>query len=68
MLNHLAKENLLDKGARVRPMTLPDIFVSHGDPKGQYDEAKLTAPHIVEEVFAALEMEKAKADDRKAEA
>ncbi|MGI9481226.1 MAG: 1-deoxy-D-xylulose-5-phosphate synthase [Hyphomicrobiales bacterium] len=68
VLNYLAKENLLDKGARVRPMTLPDIFVAHGDPGGQYDEAKLNAPHIVEEVFAALDMSKAKADSRKAEA
>ncbi len=68
VLNFLARENLLDKGARVRPMTLPDIFVGHGDPKGQYDEARLNTPHIVEEVFEALEMDQTKSGSEKAKA
>jgi 1-deoxy-D-xylulose-5-phosphate synthase len=68
VLNFLASENLLDKAARVRTMTLPDVFVAHGDPQGQYEEAGLNAPHIVDEVFAALEINRVKASSQKAKA
>jgi 1-deoxy-D-xylulose-5-phosphate synthase len=36
-------------------MFLPDRFVAHASPREQYDEAGLTARHIVAEVMAALE-------------
>ena len=54
VLNLLARENLLDRGARVRPMTLPDRFVAHGAPKEQYQDACLHAETIISEVFTAL--------------
>lgn len=60
VLNHLAKANLLDV-ARVRPMTIPDMFVSHGGPSEQYTEAGLMAADVVAEVFSALDDEPAKA-------
>jgi 1-deoxy-D-xylulose-5-phosphate synthase len=54
VLHFLARANLIGAGCRVRTMYLPDRFVSHGSPKEQYDEAGLTARHIVAEVAAAL--------------
>ena len=54
VLNFLARENLLDRAARVRPMTLPDRFVAHGAPKEQYQDACLHAETIISEVFTAL--------------
>lgn len=55
VLNFLAKNNLLDQGARVRPMAFPDEFVAHGGPDEQYELAGMTAADIVKEVFAALD-------------
>ncbi len=56
VLNFLAKNNLLDSGARVRPMAFPDEFVAHGGPDEQYELAGMTAADIVKEVFAALDV------------
>ena len=61
-MNYLAKANMLDTGARVRPMTIPDEFISHGGPDEQYEEAGLMASDIVAEVFAALDEASAKAE------
>ncbi|QPC44420.1 1-deoxy-D-xylulose-5-phosphate synthase [Kaustia mangrovi] len=57
VLHYLATNNLLDKGARVRPMCLPDRFIAHGAPKEQYQDAGLMAGDIVAEVFKALDQE-----------
>ncbi len=54
VLHFLATSNMLQSGANVRPMFLPDRFVGHGAPKEQYEDAALQSQHIVEEVFAAL--------------
>jgi 1-deoxy-D-xylulose-5-phosphate synthase len=54
VLHLLAHEGLLDTGLKVRPMTLPDRFIAHGKPHGQYDDAGLNAPHIVATALAAL--------------
>jgi len=54
VLHFLARANLIGEGCRVKPMFLPDRFVGHGSPKEQYDEAGLTARHIVAEVLATL--------------
>jgi 1-deoxy-D-xylulose-5-phosphate synthase len=64
VLHYLARANLIGNGCKVRTMVLPDRFVSHGSPKEQYDEAGLTARHIVAEVAAALEGTKARLDLR----
>ncbi len=55
VLNFLAKNNMLDAGARVRPMAFPDEFVAHGGPAEQYELAGMNASDIVKEVFAALD-------------
>ena len=54
VLQFLAQDGLLDKGLKVRTMTLPDIFIDQDKPAAMYDVAGLNAPGIVETVFAAL--------------
>ena len=54
----LAAEGLLSNGTIVRPMYLPDRFVAHGAPGEQYEDAGLTARHIVAEVFTALKLDR----------
>ncbi len=53
VLHQLAADDLLGR-VKVRPMCLPDRFISHGSPREQYDDAGLHARHIVEEVLMAL--------------
>ncbi|WP_421993277.1 1-deoxy-D-xylulose-5-phosphate synthase [Roseococcus sp.] len=54
VMHHLATHGLLDHGLKLRPMTLPDIWIDHESPKKQYDLARLNAPQIVETALAAL--------------
>jgi 1-deoxy-D-xylulose-5-phosphate synthase len=54
VLQHLALTGQLDRGLRVRPMTLPDIFIDHEKPEKQYDQAGLNARNIVETALQAL--------------
>jgi 1-deoxy-D-xylulose-5-phosphate synthase len=54
MLHALAREGLLDRGLKVRTLTLPDRFVEQNKPKTMYAEAGLDAPGIAAAVFAAL--------------
>lgn len=54
VLHHLATDGLLDKGLKVRPMVLPDIFQDHDKPAVQYDQARLNSAHIIETTLAAL--------------
>lgn len=42
-----------------RPMSFPDAWIDHNTPEAQYEEAGLTAPHIVDTALNAL---KAKAE------
>ncbi len=54
VMTDLAHAGLLDGGLKFRPMTLPDIFIDHEKPEIQYEQAGLTAAHIVSTVLAAL--------------
>jgi len=54
VLTHLARTGTLDKGVKVRPMTIPDAFISHGSPTDQYVEAGLMARDIVNTALDAL--------------
>ncbi|MGH7119156.1 MAG: 1-deoxy-D-xylulose-5-phosphate synthase [Acetobacteraceae bacterium] len=54
VLHHLARRGLLDRGLKIRPMTLPDRFIDHNAPKAQLVEAGLTARDIVATVIEAL--------------
>jgi 1-deoxy-D-xylulose-5-phosphate synthase len=54
VLQHMAKEGLLDGSLLVRSMTLPDFFQEHANPDDQYREAGLMAADIVNTVEHAL--------------
>ncbi|MBI2719671.1 MAG: 1-deoxy-D-xylulose-5-phosphate synthase [Rhizobiales bacterium] len=64
VLHHLAGSNLLGRGCRVRSMNLPDVFIGHGTPKEQYEQAGLTARHIAAEVLSALDRDARELDFR----
>ena len=55
--HELARRGVLDRGCKLRPMTLPDIWQDQDTPQRQYDEARLNAAQIVATVLAALGME-----------
>ncbi len=61
VLEHLARIDALRGGALVRPMTVPDRFIAHGSMREQYEDAGLTARHIVAEAFSALGLDAQKA-------
>ena len=48
VLEFLSRKGLMDKGLKVRTMTLPDVFQDHNDPYAQYDEAGLNAKQIAQ--------------------
>ncbi len=54
VLQYLATEGLLDRGLKVRPLVLPDIFIDHDKPEVMYARAGLDAAGIIQTVFTAL--------------
>ncbi len=54
VLQYLAMAGLLDGGLKIRPLVLPDRFIDHHKPDVQYDEAGLSAKHIVATALQAL--------------
>ena len=54
VLKCLERLNLLQTGAKVHTMMLPDAFIDHDAPKKMYDVAKLNAPDIVAAALSAL--------------
>ncbi len=46
VLEHLARSGGLDRGKRIRTLTLPDRFIDQASPKEMYEEAGLTAAQI----------------------
>ena len=54
VMQFLAWEGLMDKGLKVRPMTLPDIFQDHDTPEKMYAQAGLDADGIVKVALSAL--------------
>ena len=54
VLHHLAMNGQLDHGLKIRTMVLPDLFLDHDSPNGQYETAGLNARHIVATALAAL--------------
>jgi len=59
VLHHLANEGYMDRGLKIRAMTLPDIFQDHDAPVKQYDQAGLNAKHIVARALEAFGQEAA---------
>jgi 1-deoxy-D-xylulose-5-phosphate synthase len=54
VLHHLANKGALDRGLRVRTMTLPDRFIDHASPEDMYADAGLTAGDIAATALEAL--------------
>ena len=54
VLQHLAVAGHLDRGLRVRAMTLPDTFIDHDKPERMYERAGLNAAGIVQTILGAL--------------
>jgi 1-deoxy-D-xylulose-5-phosphate synthase len=54
VLEFLARDGLLDQGLKVRPLTLPDIFMDHGKPDAMNEAAGINASGIVKAAVGAL--------------
>ncbi|MFO1171478.1 MAG: 1-deoxy-D-xylulose-5-phosphate synthase [Hyphomicrobiaceae bacterium] len=54
VLQFLAQDGALDRGLKIRPMVLPDVFLDQDKPEVMYARAHLNAQGIVSTVFAAL--------------
>ena len=66
VLHALAEHGALDRGLKVRTLTLPDIFQDHDKPDAMYAEAGLDAEGIVRGALAALGADNASAAGRRA--
>ena len=58
VLHHLAGTGLLDRGLKVRTMTMPDLFIDHDKPETMYETAGLNAAGIVATALTALGRER----------
>lgn len=54
VLQLLAREGALDRGLKIRSLTLPDVFQEHNKPEAMYAQAGLDAAGIVRTVETAL--------------
>ncbi|MGY6627919.1 MAG: 1-deoxy-D-xylulose-5-phosphate synthase [Oceanicaulis sp.] len=54
VLHLLAEKGALDRGLKIRTMTLPDEFLDHDSPFAMYDAARLNARHVTATVLDAL--------------
>src|SRR5689334_1298922 len=54
VLQTLAEQGVLDRGIKVRPLVLPDIFIDQDSPNAMYAKANLDAKGIVAKAFEAL--------------
>ncbi len=59
VLQALAERGVLDRGLKVRTLTLPDIFQDHDKPEAMYAAAGLDADGIVRAALAALSADRA---------
>ena len=66
VLTLASDEGLVDTGLKIRTMRLPDAFQDQNAPEVQYEEAGLTAPHIVETVLSALRHNSAGVEEARA--
>jgi 1-deoxy-D-xylulose-5-phosphate synthase len=66
VLQTLAEHGALDRGLKVRPLVLPDIFQDQDKPEVMYAEAGLDADGIVRSALAALGVDNASAAGRRA--
>ena len=51
----MAANGVLDRGLKIRPMVLPDLFLDQYKPERQYDNTGLLSPHILATALDAFE-------------
>jgi len=66
VLHALAEHGALDRGLRIRTLTLPDIFQDQDKPEAMYAQAGLDAEGIVRAALSALGADNASAAGRRA--
>jgi 1-deoxy-D-xylulose-5-phosphate synthase len=66
VLQALAQHGALDRGLKIRTLTLPDVFQDHDKPDLMYAQAGLDAEGIVNGALAALGVDNAAAAGRRA--
>ena len=54
VMTSLASQNMLGNGLKIKPMTIPDIFIDHDTPSKQYSHSGLIATSIVKNALSAL--------------
>ena len=59
VMHLLAEDGLLDRGLKIRPMTLPDVFQDQDTPEAMYAQAGLDAEGIVRAALGALGVDNA---------
>ena len=62
VLDHLAKNDLIKDGLKIRPMHLPDRFLDQAAPFEMYNDAGLNAAHIVQTALLAIGADKTAAE------
>lgn len=62
VLHMLAEKGALDRGLKIRTMTLPDIFQDQDTPYNMYEEAGLNARHIAATALEAMGQDAAAAE------
>jgi len=62
VLNHVAKNDLIKDGLKIRPMHLPDRFLDQDAPFEMYNDAGLNAAHIVQTALLAIGADKTAAE------
>ncbi|MBS0240576.1 MAG: 1-deoxy-D-xylulose-5-phosphate synthase [Proteobacteria bacterium] len=65
VLQHLASSGRLDRGLKVRALTLPDAFIDHDKPELMYERAGLDADGIVRTATRALGLDIGAAHSRR---
>jgi 1-deoxy-D-xylulose-5-phosphate synthase len=68
VLHHLAWAGRLDKGLKVRTLTMPDAFYEHAKPEDQLLAAGLTAPNIAATALQALGIDAVQVGEKPARA
>ena len=58
VLEHLARNDLIQDGLKIRPMHLPDRFQDQASPFDMYNDAELNASHIVQTALRTLGAER----------
>ena len=66
VLHFLAREGALDRGLKIRTLTLPDLFQDQDKPEAMYAQAGLDAEGIMAGALAALGVGNASAAGRRA--